>query len=77
MMHAAKRFFGTNRISFRLVHPVSGAIRTYDTFTSVLHDTIEARVWLGFHFRNPDVQGARLGKNVAKWVDTHFLRAVD
>ena len=43
---------------------------------SPLKDTIDARVWLGIHFRNPDVQGAKLGKNVARWVDRHFFKAV-
>jgi hypothetical protein len=71
-LHAAKRFFHTNHMSFVLTTP-AGATWSYDRFTAVLTDTIDARVWLGIHFRNPDVQGARLGKNVARWVDHHFF----
>ena len=45
--------------------------------TKVLKDTIDARVWLGIHFRNPDVQCAWLGKKVATWVEKHYFEAVD
>ena len=76
MMHTAARFFGTDRISFQLASPITGTTRSYHRFTRVLKDTIDARVWLGIHFRNPDVQGAKLGKNVARWVDRHFFKAV-
>ena len=76
MMNAAKRFFDTDWVAFRLVHPVSGAVRNYTSFSSVPRDTIDARIWLGLHFRNADTDGARLGKQTAKWVDTHFFGAV-
>jgi hypothetical protein len=76
MMHSAARFFGTDRVSFQLNSPVTGTTRPYHRFTAVLKDTIDARIWLGIHFRNPDVQGARLGKNVAKWVEAHFFKEV-
>ena len=45
-------------MDFVLTNPV-GATRPYSTFTSVLTDTIDARAFLGIHFRNPDVRGAR------------------
>lgn len=76
MMYSAKRFFGTDHASFQLASSMTGTTRSYNTFTSVLKNTIEARVWLGIHFRNPDVQGAGLGRNVAKWVDDHFFEKV-
>jgi hypothetical protein len=77
MMYAAKAFFGTDAISFKLTHPVSGVTRSYTRFTRVLKDTIDARVWLGIHFRTADVHGARLGKRVVRWVDDHFFERVD
>ena len=43
----------------------------------MLTDTITARIYLGFHFRNPDVQGAKLGKQTAGWVARHFFERVD
>ena len=74
MMNAAKRYFDSNEATFTLRN-VNGA-RTYDTFTSVLKDTIDARVWLGIHFRKADVDGAGLGENVAKWVSKNFFQPV-
>ena len=50
--------------------------REYDRFTDVTEDTIDARVWQGIHFRSADVQGVGIGKNVARWVDRHFLEPV-
>ncbi len=32
--------------------------RTYDRFTDVIDDTIDARIYQGIHFRTADVQGA-------------------
>jgi hypothetical protein len=75
MMNAAKRYFDSNEATFTLRN-VNGA-RTYDTFTSVLKDTIDARVWLGIHFRKPDVDGAGLGESTAKWVAKNFFLPVD
>ena len=77
MMHTAKGFFGTDKVSFQLASPVTGTTRPYDRFTFVLRDTIDARILLGIHFRNPDVQGAWLGKKVAQWVDKHYFEPVD
>ena len=50
--------------------------RPYERFTDVIDDTIDARVWLGIHFRSADVDGARIGENVARWVDKHALQSV-
>jgi hypothetical protein len=76
-MHAAKNFFGTNRISFDLVKLATAtapeATRSYTRFTDVIKDTINARIWLGIHFRTPDVQGAQLGREVADYLDDRFL----
>ena len=73
-MHTAKSFFGRDRVSFSLVGPgATGATRNYQRFTDVIDDTIDARIWLGIHFRAPDVQGAELGEDVARWLNKHFL----
>jgi hypothetical protein len=77
MMHAAKAFFGTNRVSFSVVRIAPGvpdATRTYERFTDVVLDTIDARVYQGLHFRSADVQGAGIGKNVARWLAENFFQ---
>ena len=41
---------------------------SYTHFTDVIDDTIDARVYQGIHFRAADVQGAEIGKDVARWL---------
>ena len=80
MMNTAKAFFGTNRMDFdvvRIVPGVPNVTRTYRHFTDVVDDTIDARVYQGIHFRSADVQGARIGRDVARWLDRNFLQPVD
>jgi hypothetical protein len=77
MMHTAKAFFGTDRMDFDLVRIVPGTpnvTRSYRHFTDVIDDTIDARVYQGVHFRSADVQGAGIGKNVARWLAQHFFQ---
>ncbi len=73
MMNTAKRFFG-NEMTFTVERTPGGTARTYTRFTDVVRDTIDARIYLGIHFRAPDVQGAILGKRVADWVGWHYFR---
>ena len=73
MMHTAAAYFAGDDVTIQLTSPVTMTTRTYDKFTDVLVDTIDARVYLGIHFRTPDIQGARLGKHVAHWVEDHFF----
>jgi hypothetical protein len=78
-MHTAAAFFGKKPIVFDMVRIVPGEAnqtRTYRQFTDVIDDTIDARVYIGIHFRAPDVQGAEIGKDVARWLDQHFFRPV-
>lgn len=77
MMYAAKAFFRTDRVTFELNSSTTMTARTYTRFSAVLKDTIPARVYQGLHFRNPDVQGAGLGKKVANWVAEHFFERED
>jgi hypothetical protein len=77
MMHAARGFFGTDKISFTVLNIVTGATRDYQRFHDVVKDVIDARVYLGIHFRTPDVQGAVLGKKVAFYLKKNFLQPVD
>ena len=80
-MRTAKAFFGQNRMAFSVVRSPAGrdanVTRDYKQFTDVVEDTIDARVYQGIHFRTADVQGARLGKHVAHWLDKHFFQPVN
>ena len=39
-------------------------------------ENINARVWAGIHFRTADVQGAVLGKKVARYLHKHYFQRV-
>jgi hypothetical protein len=78
-MHTAKAFFHRKKMAFSVVRIVPGmpdVTRTYKRFTDVVDDTIDARVYQGIHFRAADVQGARIGKKVARWLDKHYFQRV-
>jgi len=73
LMNAGKALFGLDHMDFSVVRAptVPGVARQYHRFTDVVDDTIDARVYQGLHFRSADVQGARIGRQVAEWVDDH------
>jgi hypothetical protein len=80
MMHAARAFFGRDRMNFDVVRVVPGEAdmtRHYRRLTDVIEDTMDARVYQGIHFRTADVQGAQLGKRVARFLNQHHLRPTD
>ena len=70
----AEQFFGQGRTAFVLERTAGGPTRTYDHFRDVRNDTIDARVYQGIHFRSADEQGAKIGRDVARWVEKHALR---
>ena len=76
MMRTAREFFGTDHMGFTLASPTGVAPRTYERFSDVVRDTIDARIYLGIHFRTPDVQGAWIGKKTAQWIDKHYFQPV-
>ena len=78
-MYAGKAFFDRNKVAFSVEKVAPGdpnVARNYDRFTDVVKDTIDARLYLGIHFRTGDKQGAQIGEKVARWLDKHFFRAV-
>lgn len=79
LMNTGKAFFGGNRMDFSVVRNapnVPSVAREYHRFSDVVHDTIDARVYQGIHFRSADIQGARIGRHVAEWVDDNAFRPV-
>jgi hypothetical protein len=76
-VHTARAFFGTDRMRFTVHSNATNADRSYTRVTDPVKDTIDARVWLGIHFRTADVQGAELGKDVSQWVTKHFFQPID
>jgi hypothetical protein len=48
--------------------------REWTTFSQGVDEVVDARVYIGFHFRTSDETGARLGRQVAHFVVNHTLR---
>jgi hypothetical protein len=73
-----QKFFGTDEVAFN-VHSgrFPGQPRHFDRFTQALKEIIDARVWGGIHFRTADVQGAVIGKKVARYLRWHYFQPVD
>jgi hypothetical protein len=46
----------------------------FNTVNDVLKQVVDARVWLGWHFRNSVVQGEDVGSNVADWELDRFFQ---
>ncbi len=53
--------------------PVLTTSQHFDNVEDVQKQVVDARVWLGFHFRNSVEQGEKLGNDVADWeLDRYF-----
>ena len=57
--------------------PATGETRYYKNVDAITDEVIEARVWGGIHFRTSDLVGAKMGKEIGKWVVQHFLKPID
>jgi hypothetical protein len=79
MMQAGRAFFGTDRVALTIVRIAPGTpdvTRDYRRLGDVVEDTIDARIYQGIHFRAAEVQGARMGRDVARWVVGQEFRRV-
>jgi hypothetical protein len=55
---------------------VPGATRHYDSGPALRGDVVNARVWLGIHFRFADVAARNLGVALASWTLQHYFQPV-
>jgi PAP2 superfamily len=74
IVRTLKSFFGTDKIGFTAFSNRTRTTRSYNRFSAALKEVIDARVWGGIHFRTADVQGAVLGKKVARWLAKHHFQ---
>ena len=75
-MHAFASFFGTDEMTFYATSSrFPGEQRVFHRFSDVINEMIDARVYAGIHFRNPDVQSANLGREVERYIHKHQFAA--
>jgi PAP2 superfamily len=70
-----QQFFRTDKVAWSDTNN-AGLTRSFTRFSRAIDEIIDARVWSGIHFRTADEQGARIGRQVANWRNTHYFRPV-
>jgi hypothetical protein len=68
---------GAQNIDLVVSSAVTGTTRHYLTEDTLNQDTMNARVWLGIHFRTAVVDGNRLGHQVSRWALRHYFQPLD
>jgi hypothetical protein len=74
VVEALDAFFGTDKVPFTLESRVTGTTRDYARLHDVVKDVDWARVLVGFHFRNSDLQGTALGREVGRYVAGNYFQ---
>ena len=66
-----------DKVPFTLVSNAAGAVpREYTRFSDVARDVVDARIFMGIHFRFADSTALRQGTHIANWTFSHFLRPI-
>ncbi|HEY7692229.1 MAG TPA: vanadium-dependent haloperoxidase [Gaiellaceae bacterium] len=73
---ALDAFFGTDQIPFTLDSRITRTTRQYGRLQDIVDDVDLARVLVGFHFRNSDLEGSSLGRDVGRYVASHLLQPI-
>lgn len=66
--------FGADSIDLNLSSTVTGTNRHYDTADALDTDTMNARIWLGLHFRKAMTDGNQLGHDVSDWASSQYFQ---
>ena len=57
--------------------PVLTTTQHFNTVNDIQEQVVDARVWIGFHYRNSVKQGEKLGNRVADWELDRFFQPSD
>jgi hypothetical protein len=80
MTRTLSLFFERDRMTFEVTSLAPLAIqktRVYNRFSDAAQDVVDARVYLGIHFRFADTAARKQGQRVAEWTFNHFLLPLD
>jgi hypothetical protein len=78
--HMLRLFFGSDELSFQMTTTNALAAqksRTFTRFSQAEQEVINARVYVGIHYRNSDTTAREQGRRVANWVFKRYFRPVD
>jgi hypothetical protein len=68
--------FHTRHLDLTLTSTAVPEVRHYDSGRVLRRDVVDARVWLGIHFRTADTVARDLGIAIADWVLDHWFQPV-
>ena len=74
-----RRFFGTDELNFQMTttNPnASQKTRTFTRFSQAEEEVVNARVYVGIHYRNSDTTARAQGLRVANWVFKNYFRPI-
>jgi hypothetical protein len=80
MTRTLSLFFNRDRMTFEVTSLAPLAIqktRVYNRFSEAADDVVDARIYLGIHFRFADTAARKQGQRVAEWAFNHFLLPLD
>jgi len=74
VVKALDAFFGTDKVPFTLDSRVTHTAREYRRLHDIVKEVDWARVLVGFHFRNSDLEGSALGRKVGRYVVHRYFQ---
>ena len=75
------KVLGTRNVNLDIRGSISGgstlaATRHFNTVEELDNEMVNARVWIGFHYRHSVEDGIKLGQNVANWTLKRYFGKV-
>jgi hypothetical protein len=80
MIGTVARFFKRDLMSFEITSNAPNVVqrtRTYSRFSEVTQEVVDARIYLGIHFRFADTAARTQGLAVAKYVYNNYLQPIN
>jgi hypothetical protein len=77
--HVLRLFFHSDVLSFQMTTTNPMALQKTRTFTRLSQaeqEVVDARVYVGIHYRNSDTTAHEQGRRVSNWVFKHYFRPV-
>jgi hypothetical protein len=68
--------FQTRHLELTLTSTAVPDVRHYDSGAALRQDVVDARVWLGIHFRTADTVARDMGIRLADWALSHYFQPV-
>jgi hypothetical protein len=71
-----QKTLGTGQLNVTLMSTALAGTRHFAKARDLNDAVINARIWLGIHFRSADVDGVKMGQHAANWVLGHAFQPI-